>query len=116
VPLTSETRGLLGRRELALLPYGAFVVNVSRGGLVDTDALLEALESGHLGGVALDVLDVEPPAPDSAAPVAPRLVVNPHAGWYSERAEDAVFRRASEAVRDVLEGRRPQSAVNDPAR
>jgi D-3-phosphoglycerate dehydrogenase len=113
-PLTPETRGLLGARELELLPEGAYVVNVSRAGLVDTGALLEALENGHLGGVALDVLDVEPPTPDSAAPVDPRLVVTPHAGWYSEQAEEAVFRRAAESVRDVLEGRKPRGAVNEP--
>jgi D-3-phosphoglycerate dehydrogenase len=115
-PLTPETRGLLGSPELELLPEGAYVVNVSRAGLVDTKALLEALESGHLGGVALDVLDVEPPSSDSAAPAAARLVVNPHAGWYSERAEEAASRRAAEAVRDALEGGRPDGAVNDPAR
>lgn len=115
-PLTPETRGLLGRRELELLPDGAYVVNVSRGGLADTEALLDALESGRLGGVALDVLDVEPPSSAAAAPVAARLVVNPHAGWYSERAQEAVFRRASEAVRDVLEGRTPEGAVNQPTR
>jgi D-3-phosphoglycerate dehydrogenase / 2-oxoglutarate reductase len=113
-PLTAETRGLIGADEVELLPAGALVVNVSRGGLVDTDALLEALKSGRLGGVALDVLDVEPPAPGSPAPAAPRLVVNPHAGWYSEHAEAAVFRRAGEAARDVLDGRRPENAVNDP--
>ena len=114
-PLTPETRGLIGRRELALLPEGAFVVNVSRAGLVDSDALLEALHGGRLGGVALDVLDVEPPTAEVPAPVAPRLVVNPHAGWYSEQAEDAVHRRAAEAILDVLEGRAPQGAVNEPA-
>jgi D-3-phosphoglycerate dehydrogenase len=113
-PLTPETRGLLGRREIELLPDGAYVVNVSRGGLVDTEALVDALESGRLGGVALDVLDVEPPAPDSPAPAAPRLVVTPHAGWWSEQAEEAVFRRAAESVRDVLAGNRPQGAVNEP--
>jgi D-3-phosphoglycerate dehydrogenase len=114
VPLTEETRGLIGARELALLPKGAFVVNVSRAGLVDTLALLEALESGHLGGVALDVLEIEPPTPASPAPTAPRLVVNPHAGWYSERAEELVDRRAAESVLDVLEGRTPRGALNDP--
>jgi D-3-phosphoglycerate dehydrogenase / 2-oxoglutarate reductase len=114
-PLTEDTRGLIGERELALLPDGAFVVNVSRGGLVDTRAVLDALESGRLGGVALDVLDVEPPAEDAPAPQAPRLVVNPHAGWYSERAVDEVYRRASESVREALEGLRPKDAVNEPA-
>jgi D-3-phosphoglycerate dehydrogenase len=113
-PLTPETRGLIGARELALLPDGAYVVNAARAGLVDTGALLSALESGHLGGAALDVLDVEPPSPESPAPSASRLVVNPHAGWYSDRAEEAVFMRAAESVRDVLEGLRPQGAVNDP--
>lgn len=114
-PLTEETQGLIGARELGLLPEGAFVVNVSRGGLVDTPALLEALESGRLGGVALDVLEVEPPTPASPAPAAPRLVVNPHAGWYSERAEALADRRAAESVLDVLEGRTPRGAVNEPA-
>jgi len=113
-PLTPETRRLIGSRELALLPYGAYVVNVSRGGLVDTSALLEALESGRLGGVGLDVLHVEPPSRASPAPAAPRLVVTPHAGWYSEQAEAAVFRRAAESIHDVLEGRRPRDAVNEP--
>jgi D-3-phosphoglycerate dehydrogenase len=113
-PLAPETRGLLGRRELELLPDGAYVVNVSRGGLVDTVALVDALESGRLGGVALDVLEVEPPSGESPAPAAPRLVVTPHAGWWSEQAEEAVFRRAAESVRDALDGRRPESAVNTP--
>jgi D-3-phosphoglycerate dehydrogenase len=111
---TPETRGLIGSRELALLPEGAYVVNVSRAALVDTDALLAALASGRLGGVALDVLDVEPPAPDAPAPAAPGLVVTPHAGWYSEAAEEAVFMRAAGSIRDVLEGRRPAGALNDP--
>jgi len=114
-PLTPQTRGLIGARELALLPPGAFVVNVARGGLVDVDALLEALEKGQLGGAALDVLDVEPPSPTAPAPQAPRLVVTPHAGWYSEEAEEAALRRALESVRDVLDGRRPRDAVNEPA-
>ncbi len=114
VPLAEETRGLIGPRELALLPRGAFVVNVSRGGLVDTGALLDALDEGRLGGVALDVLDVEPPSAEAPAPSAPRLVVTPHAGWYSEVAEEEAHRRAAESVLDVVEGRRPRDAVNEP--
>jgi D-3-phosphoglycerate dehydrogenase len=113
-PLSDETQGLIGARELELLPEGAFVLNVSRAGLVDTEALLDALRAGRLGGVALDVLEVEPPVPAAPAPEAERLIVNPHAGWYSERAEETVFRRAAESVRDVLAGERPRNAVNTP--
>ena len=113
-PLTAETRGLIGADELARLPQGALVVNASRAGLVDTQALLQALERGHLAGVALDVLDVEPPSEEVPAPVAERLVVNPHVGWYSERAAELAVDRAVEAVRDVLEDRPPRSPVNEP--
>jgi D-3-phosphoglycerate dehydrogenase len=111
VPLTDDTHGLIGAAELALLPNGAFVVNVSRGGLVDVDALLAALESGRLGGAALDVLDVEQP---ERAPRAPRLIVTPHAGWYSERAHEEAHLRAAASVLDVMEGRPPRNAVNEP--
>jgi D-3-phosphoglycerate dehydrogenase len=114
-PLTPETHHLLGADELALLSEGAYVVNVARASLVDSEALLAALADGRLGGVAIDVLDVEPPDASTPAPQAPRLVVNPHAGFYSEEAEEAAPRRATEAVRDVLEGRVPANAVNEVA-
>jgi len=114
-PLTPDTEHLLGARELALLPEGAYVLNVARSGLVDSEALLAALAAGRLGGVALDVLEVEPPDAAAPAPQVPRLVVNPHAGWYSEEAEEAAPRRATEAVRDVLEGRVPANPVNEVA-
>jgi phosphoglycerate dehydrogenase-like enzyme len=110
-PLTPETRGLIGAARIALLPAGAVVVNASRAQLVDRGALLDALRERRLGGVALDVLDVEPPTPEAPAPALPRLVVNPHAGWYSERAAVLAVERAAAAVRDVLEGREPADAV-----
>ncbi|MFN0154059.1 MAG: C-terminal binding protein [Gaiella sp.] len=114
LPLSPATAGLLGREQLELLPSGGYVVNVSRAGLVDTAALLELLDSGHLGGVAMDVLDVEPPTAEAPAPARPRLVVNPHAGWYSPAAEEAVYRRAAESVRAALLGETPPGAVNTP--
>jgi D-3-phosphoglycerate dehydrogenase len=114
-PLTPRTQHLVGERELALLPQGAYVVNVARSALVDSAALLDALASGHLGGVAIDVLDVEPPDAAHPAPQAPQLIVNPHAAWYSEEAAEAAPRRATEAVREVLEGRVPTTAVNEVA-
>jgi glycerate dehydrogenase len=85
-PLTSATRGLVGRDFLGSLKPGAILINTSRGPVVDESALLEALRDGVLGGVGLDVLATEPPGPghpllDPAAPWSRRLVVTPHLAW-----------------------------------
>jgi phosphoglycerate dehydrogenase-like enzyme len=78
VPLTPETRGLIGARELALLPRGAFVVNVGRGGTVDEAALAAAIQSGHLAGAALDVFEQEPLPAASPLWHLPGLIITPH--------------------------------------
>jgi D-3-phosphoglycerate dehydrogenase / 2-oxoglutarate reductase len=101
VPLTRETRGLIGRAEIAAMKPGALLVNTSRGVVVDVGAVLEALHSGRLGGAALDVLPQEPPA---VAPVAPNLVLTPHAAYYSEAAEERAYRLAVARVRELLGG------------
>jgi D-3-phosphoglycerate dehydrogenase len=111
VPLTPATTGLIGESELALMPRGAFLVNTARSALVDERALLAALESGSLGGAALDVLSVEPPTAQQTAPRHPRLIVTPHSAWYSPEAEHEVYRRAATSVLDVLQGRKPDGAV-----
>ncbi len=117
LPLTPATEGMIGEDELERMPRGAVLVNTARARLVDLDALLRALESGHLAGAALDVVPVEPPTPAAPPPEHPRLVVTPHAAWYSEEAEHEVYRRATLAVRAVLEGRVPDGAVvRAPAR
>jgi D-3-phosphoglycerate dehydrogenase len=99
VPLTPETRGLLGREELASMRRGAFLVNTARGAVVDVDAVLESLRRGHLGGAALDVLPQEPPP---AAPIAPNLIVTPHAAYYSEAAEERAYRLCVARVREIV--------------
>ena len=114
VALTPESHGLIGERELALMPEGAVLVDTARPQLVDLDALRRALESGRLGGAALDVLPVEPPTPEQPAPDWPRLVITPHVAWYSAEAEEAAYTRPALAVRAVLEGREPDGAVNRP--
>ena len=110
-PLSAETEGLIGRAEIARMPRGAYLVNTARPRLVDMDALLDALASGHLAGAALDVLELEPPTDEHPAPQAPTLIVTPHAAFYSERAESELIRRSLAALRDVLEGRIPGSAL-----
>jgi D-3-phosphoglycerate dehydrogenase len=111
VPLTPRTERLIGARELALMPRGAFLVNTARAGLVDEESVYAALESGQLGGAAVDVLAVEPPTAAHPAPTHPRLIVTPHSAWYSPESEREVYRRATLAVRAVLEGREPDGAV-----
>jgi D-3-phosphoglycerate dehydrogenase / 2-oxoglutarate reductase len=111
VPLTPATELLIGQAEIARMPRGSYLVNTARASLVDMDALLEALGNGHLAGAALDVLEVEPPTDERPAPQAPTLIVTPHAAFYSERAEAELMRRSLAAVRDVLEGRIPGSAL-----
>lgn len=109
--LTDETRGMIGAEEIARMPRGALIVDTARAALVDFDAVLAALDAGHLGGAAFDVLPVEPPTPDAPAPERPTLIVNPHAGWYSPATEHEAYRRPAVSVREALEGRRPTDAL-----
>jgi D-3-phosphoglycerate dehydrogenase / 2-oxoglutarate reductase len=110
-PLTRGTRCLIGARELELLPVGTVLVNTARAALVEWEALVRALDGGRLAAAAFDVLPEEPP---SEPPSVRNLVVTPHAAWYSEEAEEEVYRRPALAVRDVLEGRTPRDAVRTP--
>jgi phosphoglycerate dehydrogenase-like enzyme len=109
--LTDETRGMIGAEELGHMPRGALIVDTARAALVDFDAVLAALDSGHLGGAAFDVLPVEPPTAEAPAPERPTLIVNPHAAWYSPATEHEAYRRPAVAVREALEGRRPTDAL-----
>lgn len=98
--LTDDTRNLIDAEKLALLPTGAVLVNTARGGLLDYDPLPEALHSGKLGALALDVYDVEPPPADWALRQAPNVVATPHlAGASRQTAERAARIVAAEAGR-----------------
>jgi D-3-phosphoglycerate dehydrogenase len=100
VPLTPSTRGMVGREQLALLPEGAVVVNVARGGIVDEQALADALISGHLGGAGLDVFAEEPLPLTSPLLGAPNTVFSPHVAAYSDRS---IWRLASWTIEDCLD-------------
>jgi D-3-phosphoglycerate dehydrogenase / 2-oxoglutarate reductase len=115
-PLTPETHHLLGAEEIALMRPGAFLINVSRGGLVDQAALVRALRHGTLAGAALDVMESEPPMPDDPILAAPNVLLTPHSAHYSIESFDTVRDRAIENVVRVLSGQDPLSAVNRPAR
>jgi D-3-phosphoglycerate dehydrogenase len=102
---------MIGADEIARMPRGALLVDTARAALVDFDAVLAALDSGHLAGAAFDVLPVEPPSAEAPAPERPTLIVNPHAAWYSLATEREAYRRPAVSVREALEGLRPTDAL-----
>ncbi len=111
-PLTEETRHVVSGRTLGLMKEEAFLINTSRGGLVEEGALVGALESGKLAGAALDVFEREPCPMESQLRSFPNVILSDHAGWYSEESLAELQRRTAEAARDVLLEKRPGSVVN----
>jgi D-3-phosphoglycerate dehydrogenase len=111
LPLTSETQGLVGADLLARMPAASYLVNTARGGLVQLDAVLRALEEGKLAGVALDVLPDEPPAPDHPVRTHPRALVTPHVAWYSTESEVELRRKAARNVVTWARTGRPDYVV-----
>lgn len=113
-PLTDATRGMVDADALDRLGEDSVVVNVSRGPVVDADALLDALESGTIKGAGLDVLAEEPPEDD---PLVGRddTIVTPHAAWYSEEARDDLNRSGAADVAAVLNGETPAGRVDPDA-
>ena len=105
LPLLPATRHVIGAAELALLPPGAFVINTSRGGLIDEAALLQALNGGRLAGAGLDVFEQEPPAPGDALRRHPRVVATPHVAGVTEGSLVNMGVMAAECIAAVLLGR-----------
>ena len=114
-PLTPETRNLIGRERLAKMKPGALLVNCARGGIVDEAALLEALESGPIGGAALDVYAEEPPT-DLSLVRHPKVVATPHLGAQTHEAQERISRETAEMVLAALAGSMAVAAVNLPFR
>lgn len=113
--LTPQTHHLLDRGRIGLMKPGAVVVNTSRGPVVDTVALAEALEEGRLWGAGIDVFEGEPVAHDHPLLRAPHTVLSAHAAYWSEESASELRRRAVQAAIDVVLGKRPQDCVNPAA-
>ncbi len=119
-PLTPETRGMIGARELALLPEGAVLVNTARGAIVDVDALAQALRSGQLAGAGLDTLAVEPPTDPEPGLLAAyrarekwlegRVIITPHSAFHSPQAWADIRRKSAETMAAALAGR-PENVI-----
>ncbi len=115
-PLTAANRHIINATSLAKMKQTAYVINTARGPLIDEAALLAAVQSGQIAGAALDVLTVEPPAPDHPLLHEPRIVITPHTAWYSEAAKVDVRVRGAEEVVRVLNGEPPRFPANRVAR
>jgi D-3-phosphoglycerate dehydrogenase len=112
VPLTEETRGIIGHGELTQMKTTAFLVNASRGGVVDEVALSKALHNGDIAGAALDVYETEPLAADSPLRDAPNLVLTPHLGASTAEAQIGVATEVAEKIRILIETGSLSDAIN----
>jgi D-3-phosphoglycerate dehydrogenase / 2-oxoglutarate reductase len=118
-PMLASTRGMLSTSELGTMKRGARILNVARGGIIDEEALLSALESGQIAGAAIDVFTSEPPHKDpnsSAAKLVqhPKCIATPHLGASTVEAQENVSIDVCEQVLQILAGDLPRSAVNAP--
>ena len=112
VPLLPSTRHLISERELRLIPAGGYLVNASRGPVVDEPALIRVLEDGHLAGAALDVTDPEPPRPDNPLLGMKNVIVTPHIASGTDRGIHAMMHGVADQIAQVIGGSRPRSMVN----
>jgi D-3-phosphoglycerate dehydrogenase len=110
--LSAETRGIICERTLRTMKPTAVIVNTARGGLIATDDLVRALKEGWIAGAALDVTEPEPLPLDHPIRHLPRVLLTPHAAWYSEEAEPELRRRAARTVVQALRGERPATLLN----
>jgi D-3-phosphoglycerate dehydrogenase len=111
VPLNDQTRGIVNARLLGLMKPGSVLVNTARGPVIDVQALLAALDAGKLDGAALDVLPVEPPEIDARIVQHPRVLLSPHAAFYSVVAEKELRRKAAQNLVDWANNGRPSYVV-----
>ena len=113
-PVTDETRGIIGKDAFSKMKKGVRLVNCARGGLVDEDALLEAIENGKVAGAAMDVYSVEPLDPNSSLLNNPRIITTPHLGASTIEAQEGVALTVAEQMRDYLLTGEVRNAVNSP--
>ncbi len=114
VPLTDETKGLIGKHSIAQMKPGVRIVNAARGGIVDEQALVEAIKAGKVAGAALDVFEEEPLPANSPLRAVPQIITTPHLGAATAEAQELVGVEIAQSVVDALMGGIIRNAVNMP--
>lgn len=120
-PLTEQTRMMIGKEEIAMMPEGSFLINTARGGIVDTNSVVTALQEGRLAGAGIDVLDQEPPPADSPLlqawrdpdhPAHDRLILTPHSAFYCDQGAEEFRTKGAKEVLRALQGQPLRNQVN----
>jgi D-3-phosphoglycerate dehydrogenase len=111
-PLTDETRHLIDAAALRKMKPTAYLMNTARGGVVDPEAIVQALREKWIAGAALDVQEAEPMPADHALAGLNNVILTPHAGWYSEGSIVELKRKVATSIRRALEGQIPAAVAN----
>jgi len=111
-PLTPATQGIVGARQFNLMKKTAYLINTSRGPVVDESALIDALKEGKIAGAGLDVFEKEPPAPDNPLLQMKNVILSPHMGGASEESMERMATHAAAGILAVLRGERPKYLLN----
>ncbi|MFB4165369.1 C-terminal binding protein [Alteribacillus sp. JSM 102045] len=111
-PLVEATRGMMSDHQFSLMKKEAFIINTARGPVIDEKALARALEKGEIAGAGLDVVEEEPIPSDSPLLKMDQVILNPHAAWYSEEAQQELKTKTAQNVAEVLNGKYPKYLVN----
>jgi D-3-phosphoglycerate dehydrogenase len=112
VPLTPATKGMISRERIFKMRAGSVIINTARGGLIDEEALCEAMHTGHLAGAGIDVYAKEPPSLDNPLFSAPNVALTDHMAWYSEQSVAELQTKAAQEVARVFAGGVPKNWVN----
>ena len=114
-PLTPETEGMIGPDQIASMMPGSIIVNCARGGIIQEQALADALHSGHLAGAGLDVVEPAPPPDDHPLLHAPNIIITPHTAFFSQASTIELERRTAQEALRVLNGNPPRKPNQPPS-
>lgn len=110
-PLNENTRAIVGEEQFKWMKKEAFIINTSRGPIIDEKALINALKNNEIAGAGLDVLEIEPIKKDNPLLNMEQVILNPHVAWHSKEAEKELRRKTAQNVADVLQGKEPEYVV-----